>query len=217
VIDERDQNASASGQKPGQEGIEEEAVVESMAAEVSEQAMVDEVATLQKELQEARAQAAEYLDGWQRARAELANARKRFQREQEQAYVNARADVLVRLLPIIDDFDRAFRTLPESLSDLTWIDGVKLIQRKFTTLLEQQGVTPIEAVGQEFDPVLHEAITHEPSETVPAGYIIATLQEGYRVGDRVLRPSAVRVSSGPLPKPKEDTEPDQNQGSVPAD
>lgn len=161
----------------------------------------DELSVLRRELEEARASAAEYLDGWQRARAELANARKRFQREQEQSYINARADVLAKLLPIADDFERAFETLPDNLSGLTWIEGIELVQRKLQSLVEQAGVVPVEAAGQEFDPHLHEAATHEPSATVPAGHVIAELQKGYRLGDRILRPSMVRVSAGPLPEP----------------
>jgi len=174
---------------------------EAQVAEAKEEQPLDELATLRQELEESRAKEAEYLDGWQRARAELSNARKRFQREREQSYANARADVLVRLLPTVDDFERAFATLPENLSSLTWIEGMMLIQRKLQLLLEQAGVTPIEATDQEFDPFMHEAVTHEPSETVPAGHVIAELQKGYEMGDRVLRPSVVRVSSGPLSKP----------------
>ena len=160
----------------------------------------DDLTALRQELEEARAKEAEYLDGWQRARAELSNARKRFQREQEQSYANAKADVLARLLPVVDDFERAFETLPDNLSSLTWIEGLVLIQRELQLLLEQAGVMPIEAGGQEFDPLLHQAVTHEPCETVPAGNIIGELQKGYKMGDRVLRPSVVRVSSGPSPE-----------------
>ncbi len=157
---------------------------------------LDELTALGRELEEARAKEAEYLDGWQRARAELANARKRFQREQQQAYTNARADILIRLLPAVDDFERAIETLPDNLLGLTWIEGVMLIQRKLALLLEQAGVSAIDAVGQEFSPFSHEAVTHEPSGDVPEGQVISELQKGYRMGDRVLRPSMVRVSSG---------------------
>jgi molecular chaperone GrpE len=169
----------------------------------------EELEALRKELDEARAKEAEYLDGWQRARAELSNARKRFQKEQQQSYANAKADLLVRLLPIVDDFERAFDTLPEDLSNQPWVEGIKLIQQKAQGLLVQEGVEPIDAVGQEFDPFRHQAVTHEPSDKVPAGEVIAEMQRGYRVGDRVLRPSMVRVSSGPLPEP----EPEEESGS----
>jgi molecular chaperone GrpE len=168
---------------------------------------VDELAALRQDVEQARAREAEYLDGWQRARAELANARKRFQREQEQAYADAKGDVLARLLPIGDDLERAVGTLPGNLSGLTWIQGILLIQRKLQVLLEQEGVSVIEIAGQAFEPSLHQAVTYEPSETVPEGHIITELQKGYKLGDRVLRPSMVRVSSGPPPQPKIETEP----------
>jgi molecular chaperone GrpE len=161
------------------------------------ESLADQVAALRQDLAETKAKETEYLDGWQRARAELSNARKRFQRDQEQAYTNARADVLTRLLPIVDDFERARNTLPDDLSRLTWIEGVLLIQRKLQALLDQDGVVPIQAVGEKFDPFLHQAITHEPSAAVPEGHVIDEMQRGYRLGDRVLRPSMVRVSSGP--------------------
>lgn len=188
----------------GVEAIEEEQAEQPVGEEeeAPELTEVDALASLRQELQETKANEAEYLDGWQRARAELANARKRFERERRQVYDNAKADVLAHLLPIADDFERAFETLPHNLSSLTWIEGIILIQRKLQYLLEQAGVEPIEAVGQEFDPFAHEAVTHEPSETVPTGHVIAELQKGYRVGERVLRPSVVRVSAGPLPEPQ---------------
>jgi molecular chaperone GrpE len=184
VTDEREQEVEEI------EGNDVETLPEESEGEL------DELAALGLELDEVRAKEAEYLDGWQRARAELANARKRFQREQQQAYTNAQADILIRLLPIVDDFERAAETLPEDLMGSTWIEGVMLVQRKLCKLLEQAGVTPIDVVGQEFDPFTHEAATHEPSEVVPEGQVIDELQGGYRLGDRVLRPSMVRVSSG---------------------
>lgn len=184
----------------------EEAEIESKV-EPQEAAQVDdELTALHQELEDARAKEAEYLDGWQRARAELANARKRFQREREQAYAYAKADVLGRVLPIVDDFERAFGTLPDDLADDAWTGGMRLVQHKLQTLLTQEGVTPIEAVGEEFDPLFHQAITHEPSDEVPEGHIIAEVQKGYTMGEQVLRPSVVRVSAGPSPEVEEEAE-----------
>lgn len=189
-----------------EEQVVEETETELPAEEGEQEEPIDELAALGQELEKVKAKEAEYLDGWQRARAELANARKRFQREQEQAYANAKADVLARLLPVVDDFGRAFETLPHNLSGLTWIEGMALIQHKLHALLQQDGVAPIEAVGQEFDPFLHQAITHEPSDTVAVGHVISELQKGYKMGDRVLRPSMVRVSAGPPPSPEVEAE-----------
>jgi len=186
----------------------ETAPAEATAKEAKVEELPDELTALRQELEQTKAKEAEYLDGWQRARAELANARKRFQREQEQAYANAAGLVLTRLLPIVDDLERAFDTLPHNLSGLTWIGGILLIQRKLGLILEQEGVVPIEAVGQPFDPFAHEAVTHEPSDTVPEGHVISEVQKGYKMGDRVLRPTLVRVSCGPL-RPDIVCEPDE--------
>ncbi len=216
TIEEQDQGGSMPSTDPSagwgdasRQGLQEdqsEQPVGEGEESPSRETETDELTALRQELAETKAKEAEYLDGWQRARAELSNARKRFQREQEQTYANAKGDALARVLPIVDDFQRALETMPENLSDLPWIEGIVLIRRNLERLLAQSGVTVIEAVGQEFDPFLHEALTHEPSETVPAGQVIAELQKGYRMGDRVLRPSVVRVSAGIPPDPEPENE-----------
>jgi len=226
VTDERAQDIEEKieEQDPEAKGVQEQESAEATGdegtdgshppAEEGEQAeAIDEVAVIRQELEQVKAKEAEYLDGWQRARAELSNARKRFQRDQEQAYANAKADLLVRLLPIVDDFERAFETLPEDLSSaglapasLSWLEGLQLVWRKFQLLLEQESVAPIETVGKAFDPFLHQAVTHEPSTEVPEGHVIAEMQRGYVVGDRVLRPSVVRASSGPAAEPEPEAE-----------
>jgi molecular chaperone GrpE len=216
VNDELEQQAEAVGEEqPANGAVNDSEDADSAAAEaLAEQPsgeQVDELAAFREELESVKAKEAEYLDGWQRARAELSNARKRFQREQEQAYQNAKADLLVRLLPIVDDFDRAFATLPGDPPGPTWVAGVELIRHKLRALLEQEGVTPIEAVGQEFDPFLHQAVTHESSTEVEEGHIIDEVQKGYQVADRVLRPSVVRVSAGPPSEPEPEVEDEQEE------
>lgn len=194
MAEEQHQETASEEQAP--DVPEEVLAVEVEEEPAVEEEIVDEAAALRQELEQTRAKESEYLDGWQRARAELANARKRFEREQKLAYTNARADILVRLLPVVDDFERAFETLPDGAADEPWLEGIQLIQHKFQTFLEQEGVVLIEAEKQEFDPFLHQAATHEPSAEVPAGHIISEMQKGYTMGDRVLRPSVVRVSAG---------------------
>jgi molecular chaperone GrpE len=159
---------------------------------------VDELTALQQELEEAKAQAAEYLDGWQRARAEFANYRRRQGQEREELRKLASATLIGRLLPVLDDLERAFVSLPPGLMSLTWIGGIVLIYRKLEGALQAEGLTPIVAEpGQPFDPMVHEAITREPHEELEEGQIIGEAQKGYRLGERILRPSLVRVSSGP--------------------
>jgi molecular chaperone GrpE len=155
---------------------------------------VDELTALRRELEEQKAQAAEYLDGWQRARAEFANYKKRIEKEQQDMIQFANGAFITKLLPVMDDFERAFQTLPPNLMGMTWLEGIVLIQRKLQILFEQEGVAVIETEGQFFDPALHQAITHEESEEHEEGQIIGEVQKGYKMGDKVLRPSLVRVA-----------------------
>jgi molecular chaperone GrpE len=155
----------------------------------------DELVALREELEKVKAQAAEYLDGWQRARAELANARKRFEKERGEAGQLSNGLLLRKILPVLDDLDRAIKTVPEDLRQHTWANGVSLIQRKFQNVLDAEGVKPIQVKpGDPFDPTLHEAITHEEHTDYKEGEIIAQVQTGYKFGGEVLRPALVRVA-----------------------
>jgi molecular chaperone GrpE len=153
-----------------------------------------EPSALNAELADLRAKADEYLDGWQRARAEFANYKKRIEREQEEARGRAAAALLAKILPIEDDLRRAVRERPEPEGLSHWADGIGLIQRKLEALLETEGVEVIPAEGVAFDPALHEAVTYEPSNDHQEGEIIEVIQQGYRLGERVLRPARVRVA-----------------------
>jgi molecular chaperone GrpE len=155
----------------------------------------DETPALREELEKTKSQAAEYLDGWQRARAELANARKRFEKERSEVGQFATGSLLRKILPVLDDLDRAMKTVPDDLRQHPWVDGVALIQRKFQTVLESEGVKPIEVKpGDPFDPTQHEAMTHEENKERKEGEIIAEVQKGYRFRAEVLRPALVRVA-----------------------
>ncbi|MBF8255553.1 MAG: grpE [Anaerolineales bacterium] len=149
---------------------------------------------LQTEVTELRVRADEYLDGWQRARADFANYKKRIERDQEEARGRAAAALLAKILPVEDDLRRAVRERPEAEGYPHWADGIELIQRKLAALLEAEGVELIPADGVAFDPALHEAVTYEPSNDHKEGEIIEVIQQGYRLGERVLRPARVRVA-----------------------
>jgi molecular chaperone GrpE len=155
----------------------------------------NELEAVRAELEQAQAQAAEYLDGWQRARAEFANYKKRVEAERQELRRTSTEALLLKLLPVVDDFERAFQALPEESTDAAWMDGFTMILRKLQAILESQDVTPIEATGQPFDPVWHEAVMQEETDEHPDGYVTEEMQRGYRLGDRVLRPSMVKVAS----------------------
>jgi molecular chaperone GrpE len=155
----------------------------------------NELEAVRAELEQAQAQAAEYLDGWQRARAEFANYKKRVEAERQELRRTSTEALLLKLLPVVDDFERAFQALPEDTTDAAWVDGFTMILRKLQAILESQDVTPIEATGQPFDPAWHEAVMQEETDKHPDGYVTEEMQRGYRLGDRVLRPSMVKVAS----------------------
>jgi molecular chaperone GrpE len=152
--------------------------------------------TLEEQLAQAKAQAAEYLEGWQRALADLSNARKRMQREQAEFQTAAAVRTLEKLLPIADDVERAFTVIPADQANNDWVHGFRMIQRKLQAFLESEGVVAIQTEGQTFDPAAHYAVTHEDAEGYTEGQIIAEVGKGYRLGDKVLRPSMVRVAKG---------------------
>jgi molecular chaperone GrpE len=155
----------------------------------------DLVKELEAELEQSKTQAAENLDGWQRSRAEFANYKRRVEAERTELVASAGAEALKRVLPAVDDFERALQTLPADLKDHPWISGVLLVQRKLNSALEQSGVTPIAVKpGDTFDPNLHEAVTHEDSDQFASEQIIGEVQRGYKLGERVLRPTMVRVA-----------------------
>ena len=143
----------------------------------------------------AQAEAARNLDGWQRTQAEFANARKRFEKQRVETYVNANADLVAKLLPVIDDLERALESAPAGTGNAPWIAGVNLVFRKMLAVLEELGVQNIPAVGEPFDPNLHEALSQEPSEEYESGLIVREMRRGYRLGDRVIRPSLVTVAA----------------------
>ena len=172
-----------------------ELVDESAVAEVVIETAEETIARLESELAAARAQADEAIDRMQRTGAEFQNARRRQDRLLQESLSRATERLLVALLPVQDDFNLAFRNLPDALTqeESAWVDGFKRIHGKLTGLLNDEGVTLIEVDGP-FDPNRHEAVTNEPSEEVESGHIIATLRTGYILKEKVLRPALVRVA-----------------------
>jgi molecular chaperone GrpE len=159
--------------------------------EAGQTVSLDEFEALKKQLEENQAQAAEYKDGWQRAVADFQNYKRRTDAEKAETYQNAVGSIVRRYLPILDDLERALAARP---ADLAWADGVELIYRKLQTILEAEGVKRIEAEGQMFDPNFHEAISQEPAEGYESGQVTAIVQNGYMLGERVIRPAMVRVA-----------------------
>jgi molecular chaperone GrpE len=168
--------------------------------EVEAPAQQDPVAELKAKLEAAEKDAKENKDRWLRAAADLENTRKRTKREIEDAKIDAKFKVLKEMLPVVDNLERAIEHAGGGAEKNPIVEGVQLVLRQFTTAFERLEVTAIDAMGQPFDPNLHEAISQQESDQ-PPGTIVQVLQRGYRAGDRLLRPSLVVVAKAkPAPE-----------------
>jgi molecular chaperone GrpE len=150
--------------------------------------------TPEEAIERLKAESDEYLDGWQRSRAEFANYKKRVDKEREEARQRIAGEIITRYLGILDDLERALADPPTEDERDEWTAGVHLIYSKFKMLLESEGVETIEPENVPFDPNYHEAVTFEDSEDIKDGFVIDFTQRGYTLGDRVLRPAMVRVA-----------------------
>lgn len=169
----------------------EETQAEAMAESRDTEQLSAEIEALKKKVEEAEARASEYRDSWMRSQAEFQNYKKRLERDNELTYVNMKGDIVKKVLPVLDDMERALQNRPV---DNSWANGIELIARKLQNVLDSEGIKRIEAEGLEFDPNFHEAISHEPADGVKSGFVIAVVQNGYMLGERVIRPALVRVA-----------------------
>ena len=176
------------------ESVDEATQAETDAPEGNEE---EAPLTLEEQLAEIEAKAGEYLDGWQRARAELSNFKKRTERDRELLKQSLQSDILMGLLLVLDDFDRALENkpdFPEGNGASEWAGGIELIYKKFVGQLDELGVTAIEALNEPFDPTYHEAVMEAESPDCEAGHVMEVVRKGYMIGDKVLRPSMVVVA-----------------------
>ena len=154
-----------------------------------------EMGKLRERLEENQHRAQEYLEGWQRSRAEFANYKKRILRERELLHDEVKGRVIKDYLDILDDLERALKERPEGEEGSTWAEGIELIYKKLHDKLDAEGVRPMRAEGVQLPPNLHEAIMTEESDEFESGQVIDVIERGYWIGDRILRPARVRVAA----------------------
>jgi molecular chaperone GrpE len=153
----------------------------------------EELSELQERLDEATKKAEEYISLAQRVQADFQNYKRRIEQEREDQARYAHGKLILKLLPVLDDFDRAIDSVKAELAGLHWVQGVGHIRRKLQNVLEGEGLAKVEALGHEFDPRLHEAVVYEEVDPEEDGTITAVLQPGYRLHERVIRPAMVKV------------------------
>ena len=158
----------------------------------------DAIPQLQAQIDGLTAERAALYDKLMRRQAEFENYRKRVERERGELYQHGRDDVLLQFLPVVDNFERALSSLESSEGDAEALrHGVELIHKQFKDALSKFGLEAVEAVGQTFDPHVHEAVTTEATDKHKENTVIQEFQRGYRIGDRLLRPAKVKVASSP--------------------
>ena len=196
-----------TGEQPESQGLEQE--LEELLAQASvdlDSLPLDEqVSLLKSRLEQAEQEAANNLDTAQRAQAEMVNFRRRTDEDRiaNSKYANSR--LISNVLPVLEELELAV-THAESNSggvSNSLLEGIKLIQRKLTGVLESEGVASIEAVGLMFNPLEHEALGTEETSEVEPGYITQIIRPGFRLHDRVISPAQVMVARDPQPEQKD--------------
>ncbi len=175
----------------------EEKIKEGKTEEREAEVKDEGVASLQKALAEEKEKAEKYLANWQRAQADFVNYKRRTEQERAEAAQFSNSTLILSLLPVLDDFERALGSVPEELVGSPWVEGVNHIYRKLKAVLESQDISVIEAEGKDFDPNFHEAVMVVEGDE---GKVIEEISKGYKFRERLLRPSMVKVGKG---KPKE--------------
>ncbi len=160
---------------------------------VPEVVETEDIESLKQALAEEKAKTESYLANWQRTQADFINYKKRNEQEREDFGKFANTNLILSLLPVLDDLERALDSIPPKAAKLPWVDGIRLIERKFRASLEAQGLTLIKALEKPFNPNLHEAVRQD---TGKEGIVIEELQKGYKFHDRVIRPTMVVVGNG---------------------
>jgi molecular chaperone GrpE len=148
---------------------------------------------LKQSLLEEKTKAEEYLANWQRSQADFINYKRRSEKEKEELGEYSRAAIVQCILPILDDFERAISAMPDEAVDASWVEGVRMIEKKLRTILESEGLSCIEAIGEPFDPYQHEAVRQDSGDE---GIVLDEVQKGYKFNDKVIRASQVVVGNG---------------------
>ena len=140
-----------------------------------------------------QAKVEELTNDLQRMTADFANYRKRNEGERNDFAKFAKSDLIAKLLDVLDGYDRALATVPEEVKGQPWVEGMWLVERKLRSILDAEGLEPIDSLGQPFDPYLHQAVAYVESDE-PEGTVIEEHQKAYRLHDRVIRPALVTVA-----------------------
>ncbi len=173
-----EKNENKNEQQTNEKSTQEEALQQADTAEQTEQKKFDEL-----------------MDKYMRTLADFDNFRKRTAKEKSSMYANGVADTVAKLLPVLDNFERAVLSTPDEAKADNFYKGIEMILKQFNTMLTDVGVTPIDTVGLSFDPDVHFAVAHVEDDNLEANVVVEELQKGYKINDKVIRPSMVKVAN----------------------
>ncbi len=177
---------------------DDEVPVENVEADESQNEhsdeVIDEVAGLHSHIEKLEAEAAEQKDNYLRTLAEFQNYRRRNEEQRGEIVQMANVDLIKGILPVLDNFERALIASEQSQSYEALINGVQLTLKQLSTFFQKSGIVPIETIGKEFDPSVHEAVIRDEESELPENSIVAELQKGYTMHGRVIRPAMVKVA-----------------------
>ena len=193
-----------------EDAVEVDSAISTDESETIEEGLtdIDPIEALAKELQETKAELAEQKDKFVRLQAETDNFRKRLSREKDEFSQYANERLFKALIPIFDNFERALEDTSNDTKSLK--EGLDMILKQFSSFLEKERVEPIKAIGEKFDPAIHEALTSEESEEHAENIIISQFVKGYTINNRVLRPAQVVISK--KPSIESEKNPDEEEG-----
>ena len=200
---------------PTSDEVEENALAPSLLPGT----VLTELERLQSELEEAKREIGQFRNLAQRVQADFVNYRRRVEEEREEFQRNSNVDLILKVLPILDDLDRALQNGPQAESKVAagWLEGVHLVARKFQTIVEEIGLQRIESENRQFDPREHEVVSYQETTTLPEGRILALVRAGYKQNARVLRPALVVVAKAPQGLEQEEITPSPNRERSPKD
>jgi molecular chaperone GrpE len=170
---------------------------EAMAEETKDETVtipLKEYAAQMEEIDGLNSKIKEYSDGWQRERADFTNYRNRILRDQDAIKQNITTEVVRKYLAVNDDIELALKNAPQNGETKNWVEGIQLIYQKLQNILESEGVQRIPAENETFNPNHHEAIATEENPLFESGHVIEIIQQGYTIGDRVIRPARVKIA-----------------------
>lgn len=176
--------------------FQDEEKVEQEEVEQAEVKQAEDIESVKKALAEEKEKSEKCLANWQRAQADFINYKRRSEQERAEVVNYANSTLILNMLPVLDDLERALASVPEELAGSRWVDGIRHIYRKLQAVLEAQGVSVLEAEGKDFDPNFHEAVMAVEGEE---GKVIEETQKGYKLRNRVIRPTRVKVGRGSEP------------------